>query len=656
MVSSQRSETPGYRRFLPAIILMVTDAIAICAALLISFMLRFEGNQLNSQLQQYFIPVNYTSLIITLVAIIATFNLFRLYRYAWRFASLDMLGSIVLANVIGTFELFLIQAIFTHPTYPRSIYFIFAVISIVFIGAERIFLRLMNIWQAKNFSLITSLISSSGQKRVVILGGGSEGARLLNALREDIHIPYRIIGFLDDLPHRKGLYIRGVRVLGPLNNLYKLLEEELIDEVFIVLSNTNSPQIRDLVMACRRRKVPVMIIPAITDVLNRKVKARLEEISVEDLLRRPPVQTNMKSIGNFINNKRVLITGAGGSIGSEICRQIISNNPSQIILLGHGENSIHLIYHELIHNYPAMANRISQVICSVTDTVRVNQVFRQFKPQIVYHAAAHKHVPIMEANVVEAVHNNVFGTDNIATACGRYEVEAMLLISTDKAVNPTSIMGATKWLCEEVLRSLSVVYPKTQFITVRFGNVLGSRGSVIPLFREQIRRGGPVTVTHPEMTRYFMTIPEAVQLVLQASAIGNSGELFLLDMGQPVKIIDLARDMIKLSGFEPDIDIAIVFTGLRPGEKIFEELTYSDAVVETAACDRLFIVRRKQFFSPLELRSIINDFADLVEGGDNRGVISTLERVVPAFINRYEMQNTYKLKPNEIDNVESPLN
>ena len=203
---------------------------------------------------------------------------------------------------------------------------------------------------------------------------------------------------------------------------------------------------------------------------------------------------------------------------------------------------------------------------------------------------------------------------------------------------------------------MSVVYPKTQFITVRFGNVLGSRGSVIPLFREQIRRGGPVTVTHPEMTRYFMTIPEAVQLVLQASAIGNSGELFLLDMGQPVKIIDLARDMIKLSGFEPDIDIAIVFTGLRPGEKIFEELTYSDAVVETAAYDRLFIVRRKQFFSPLELRSIINDFADLVEGGDNRGVISTLERVVPAFINRYEMQNTYKLKPNEIDNVESPLN
>jgi FlaA1/EpsC-like NDP-sugar epimerase len=499
-------------------------------------------------------------------------------------------------------------------------------------------------------------MSSSGQKRVVILGGGSEGARLLNALREDIHIPYRIIGFLDDLPHRKGLYIRGVRVLGPLNNLYNLLEEELIDEVFIVLSNTNSPQIRELVMACRRRKVSVMIIPAITDVLNRKVKARLEEISVEDLLRRPPVQTNMKSIGNFLNNKRVLITGAGGSIGSEICRQIISNNPSQIILLGHGENSIHLIYHELIHNYPDMGNRISQVICSVTDSVRVNQVFRQFKPQIVYHAAAHKHVPIMEANVIEAVHNNVFGTDNIATACGRYEVEAMLLISTDKAVNPTSIMGATKWLCEEVLRSLSVVYPNTQFITVRFGNVLGSRGSVIPLFREQIRRGGPVTVTHPEMTRYFMTIPEAVQLVLQASAIGNSGELFLLDMGQPVKIVDLARDMIKLSGFEPDVDIPIVFTGLRPGEKIFEELTYSDAVVETAACDRLFIVRRKQFFSPLELRSIINDFADLVESGDNRSVISTLERVVPAFVNRYEMQKTYKLKPHEIDNVESPLN
>jgi FlaA1/EpsC-like NDP-sugar epimerase len=656
MVSSQGSEVQLYRRYLTIVILMATDAIAICAALLISFMLRFEGAQLFDQLKLYRVGITNISLWITLAAIIGTFNLFRLYRYAWRFASLDMLGSIVIANIIATAELLIIQKIFEHPTFPKSIYFIFAVISIVFIGAERIFLRLMNIWQAKNFNLISSLVSVSGQKRVVILGGGSEGARLLNALREDIHIPYRIVGFLDDLPHRKGLYIRGVRVLGPLNNLYKLIEEELIDEVFIVLSNTNSPQIRDLVMACRRRKVPVMIIPAITDVLNRKVKARLEEISVEDLLRRPPVQTNMKSIGNFLHNKRVLITGAGGSIGSEICRQIMAYEPSQIILLGHGENSIHLIYHELVHNFPAMASRISQVICSITDTVRVNQVFRQFKPQIVYHAAAHKHVPIMEANVIEAVHNNVFGTDNIATACGRYEVEAMLLISTDKAVNPTSVMGATKWLCEEVLRSLSVVYPNTQYITVRFGNVLGSRGSVIPLFREQIRRGGPVTVTHPEMTRYFMTIPEAVQLVLQASAIGNSGELFLLDMGQPVKIVDLARDMIKLSGYEPDIDIPIVFTGLRPGEKIYEELSAKDAVVETAACERLFIVRRKQNFSPLELRSIISDFADMVESGDNRAVIATMERVVPSFIKRYEMQNNYRLKTQEIDNVETPLN
>ena len=269
MGSSRVSEAQGYQRFLTVIILMVTDAIVLCAALLISFMLRFDGSELYKQFHQYRVEVTNYSLWVTLALMIVTFNIFRLYRYAWRFASLDMLGSIVIANVICTAELLLVQTIFEHPIFPRSIYFIFAVISIAFIGAERIFLRLMNIWQAKNINLLTSMLSSSEQKRVVILGGGSEGARLLNALREDIHIPYRIIGFLDDLPHRKGLYIRGMRVLGPLNNLYKLLEENVIDEVFIVLSNTNSPQIRDLVMACRRQKVSVMTIPAITDEIGR---------------------------------------------------------------------------------------------------------------------------------------------------------------------------------------------------------------------------------------------------------------------------------------------------------------------------------------------------------------------------------------------------
>jgi FlaA1/EpsC-like NDP-sugar epimerase len=365
-----------------------------------------------------------------------------------------------------------------------------------------------------------------------------------------------------------------------------------------------------------------------SEVLEGKASMRLEEVSVEDLLGRPPVAAQNLA-DDYVRGKRVLITGAGGSIGSELCRQVLGMDPAQLILFGHGENSLHKIHQELCARHAHYAERILIVVGSVADEIRVWQAFSEYRPQIVFHAAAHKHVPIMEANVAEAVQNNVLGTHNVAGACGRARVERMVLISTDKAVYPSSIMGATKWLCEETLNALAEKFPATRYVTVRFGNVLGSRGSVVPIFREQIRRGGPVTVTHPEMTRYFMSIPEAVHLVLQAGALGKSRDLFLLEMGTPVKIVDLARDMIRLCGFTPDEEIPIVFTGLRPGEKMHESLTTDESVMEPSSCAGLAYVRRRPHFSPEEFSPILPRLRALAEESDAASLLAYMSELVP---------------------------
>jgi len=328
------------------------------------------------------------------------------------------------------------------------------------------------------------------------------------------------------------------------------------------------------------------------------------------------------------------VTGAGGSIGSEVCRQIAALEPAALILLGHGENSIHKIYLELCEHRPAICDRLQMVIASVADEARMNQVFQAYRPNVVFHAAAHKHVPIMETNVLEAAQNNVIGTSIVAELCGRYGVEHVLLISSDKAVYPSSVMGATKWLCERIVRAMVGLYRGTNYVTVRFGNVLGSRGSVVPLFHDQIMRGGPVTVTHPDMTRYFMSIPEAVQLVLQAGAVGKSGELFLLDMGDPIRIVDLAHDMIRLCGYEPDKDIKVVFSGPRPGERLHERLAAEDEVIEPAFCKGLAIVRCSDDFSPTEVMDLLRRTHQIINRGDEDEMRGLLGQVVPQFATR----------------------
>lgn len=625
---SGRSKIP-----LATLLLMLGDVLALLGALALSFALRFEGVSFATVYDGY-VRQHIATLPFALALYVLVFAKLRLYRYAWRFASLEMAKGVVLGSFAGLLGTIVLQSMVEGSTFPRSVFIIFWMTGILSIGGVRVLLRLASLSRSYGSQAVKILQRDLRPRRVAILGGGTAGAQVLSALREDKSASYDVVGFLDDNPEKQGVYIRDVRVIGPLSKLRRLLDEKSVDEVLIALPEASGSLIRDYAMACRKHKVQVKVIPTLRDVLHGNSKTHLEDISVEDLLRRPPVCIDLKRIGTFLRDKRVLVTGAGGSIGSELCRQIIAQEPTSLVLLGHGENSINLIYQELRARRPELADRLRVVIASVADEGRINQVFHEHRPQIVFHTAAHKHVPIMETNVVEAVHNNVLGTAYVAEACGRYRTSHVLLISTDKAVYPSCVMGATKWLCERIVHGTCAAYRDTNYITVRFGNVLGSRGSVVPMFHEQIMRGGPVTVTHPEMTRYFMLIPEAVQLVLQAIAAGRSGELYLLDMGEPVKIVDLAQDMIRLCGYEPDVDIPVVFTGPRPGEKLHECLVNDDEVLEPAFCEGMSIVQRPQSYSATEVTDVLRNLRQLVTRGDSSEIYEFLSDVVPGFAER----------------------
>lgn len=628
------------------VVIMVADAFALICAMALALVLHFDQQPVWQVFKHNWYPHLLSTPLVILMYLCILYA-FRLYRYAWRFASLEMIWGVVSANSVGIAGMIVLQKLIDESTFSRSVFFIFWLLSIFFVGGVRIMLRLANLGRSHGLDALRNLRGDVRPRRVVILGGGADGARLLGALREDVLTPYDVIGFLDNTPNKHGIYIRGVRVLGPLKHLYTLLADHAVDEVLIATTNSVGTDMREYVMACRKQQVPVKMIPGLSDVLAKKTLTRLEEISVEDLLRRPPICIDLAEIGKYLTGKSVLVSGAGGSIGSELCRQIIALNPSRLVLLGHGENSIHLIHKELCHLHPAFIDRLFVTIGSISDDVRMNQVFREHQPVVVFHAAAHKHVPIMEVNVHEAVQNNVLGTRCIAETCGRNGVERMVLISTDKAVYPSSVMGATKWLCEEVTRAMAKAYPATTYVTVRFGNVLGSRGSVVPIFREQIMRGGPVTITHPQITRFFMTIPEAVQLVLQAGAIGESGELYLLDMGTPIKIVDLAHDMIRLCGLEPEKDIPVVFTGLRAGEKLHELLITNDESLAPSPCKGFSIVTRPTYFTPPELLGILRKMQQLATTSDGDALLDYLGEVVPSFASQ-------RLLAEAISSVETP--
>ncbi|MCE5314512.1 MAG: nucleoside-diphosphate sugar epimerase/dehydratase [Armatimonadota bacterium] len=611
-------------------LLVCGDLLALTAALFLSLWLHYDNLTMPQVVHQFF-QGNLACIVLSLCLYLLVFHVFRLYKYAWRFASLETVAGVVGANTIGIIVLLTVQYALKGHTLHLAVTVIFWMLSIALVGGVRVLLRMASLSANYGRGMFQIIPKDIRPRRVIILGGGSTGARLLRALMDEVTVSYDVIGFLDDSPDSKGQYIRKTRVLGPLRLLHKFLDEKAVDEVLIALPQASGIKIREYVMACRKKKVPVKIIPGMDEVLSGHTRVRLEEISVEDLLRRPPVRINLDSIGDCLGGARVMVTGAGGSIGSELCRQIMALDPATLVLLGHGENSIHHIFQELSRSFPGRADRLRVVIASVSDDVRMDQVFRAHRPHVVFHAAAHKHVPIMESNLLEAVQNNVLGTHCVAECCGRYGTQKMVLISTDKAVAPSSVMGATKWLCEEAVRAMDSEYASTDYVTVRFGNVLGSRGSVVPIFHEAIMRREPVCVTDPEMTRFFMSIPEAVQLVLQAGAAGDSGDLYVLDMGDPVRIVDLACDMIRLCGYEPNVDIPIIYTGMRPGEKLHEALTTPDEIMQAAPCDGLVSVLRPQYFVGEEMTEVVNRMRKLIVSGNTVEMRSLLEEVVPGF-------------------------
>jgi len=495
-----------------------------------------------------------------------------LYKKFWHVASIDELAKIILAFIVfNVFQYSFLVLLKSQVNYfdgiPNSLPLIDSFITYIFFSASRFSIRLIErLEQRKN-------LHGTGEK-VLIYGAGKAGVKIVEEMQRHPNYGLNPVGFIDDDRKKAGLKIRGISVLGDNDILADAIKTYKISKVVIAMTLLKGEEVRNIVNICTKLGVKTRTLPNTFELLDNRVRIdSIRDIQIEDLLKRDPIQTDIKQVRNLIKSKTVLVTGAGGSIGSELCRQILSCNPSKLILLGHGENSIFEIQNELHTRKKKNLNHviIESVIADVRNKKRINQTIRDYMPDMVFHAAAHKHVPLMEANPCEAVTNNIQGTKNLIEACAKYDIQNFVMISTDKAVNPTSIMGATKRMAEMVVLKAAKEYNKN-YVVVRFGNVLGSRGSVVLTFKRQIAEGGPITITHQDIVRYFMTIPEAVQLVLQAAEIGSGGEIFVLDMGKPIKIIDLAHDMINLSGYKVGEDIKIVTTGLRPGEKLYEEL------------------------------------------------------------------------------------
>lgn len=532
---------------------------------------------------------------------------FKLYTRMWSVASVRELLTIAYAVTISVVVASLIQQFVNKDIYFR-VMAVTWMLHIIMIGGSRFLLRLLNDKESfKNPGVI---------KRVLIVGAGQGGTMLAKNLLNTLEKDAQPVGFVDDDPNKKNLNVMGLPVWGTTKDLTRIVNEYGIDEIIIAIPSLGKMGIKSIYDECAKTAVTIKIMPKIEDVMTGKVSVNeMREVEINDLLGREEVQLDMLAISQKLTDKTILVTGAGGSIGSEICRQVLKFSPEKLILVGHGENSIYTIHMELIQRYPEI--EITPMIADVQDRDRILEIMKRYTPAVVYHAAAHKHVPLMEYNPREAFKNNVLGTKNVAEAAHAAGVEKFVLVSTDKAVNPPNVMGATKRFAEMVIQDLAT-RSNTVFAAVRFGNVLGSRGSVVPLFKQQILAGGPVTVTHPGMTRYFMTIPEASRLVLQAGTLAQGGEVFVLDMGEPVKIVDLARNLIQLSGYTEE-EIGIEFSGIRPGEKMYEELLNEKEIQQQHVYPKIHIGKantmeseKLQYLLELAMSMKENDMKQLV--------------------------------------------
>ena len=545
-----------------AVILVFADVLSISASYFAALMLRFDF--IYSNIPSEYLEGYIRSLPYWLIVTVATFYILRLYHSVWSFAGVSELIRMVAAYLI-LIPFYVGGCLVMDLSMPRSFYFIGYIVSFCLTIGVRFSYRLLRVYLERVRSI------GSPKERVMIIGGGSAGQILIREFLNSHWLNTKVCCVVDDNPYKKGKLINGVTIEGDRHDIPSLVEKHHIDRIIFAIPTASVQERKEILNICKECGCKLQTIPGIYQLVNEEVSvSKLRDVEITDLLGREQLQVNNDEILKMISQKTVLVTGGGGSIGSELCRQIASADPGCLVIFDIYENNAYAIQQELIRNYPGL--NLVTLIGSVRNKNRIRYVMKTYRPDVVFHAAAHKHVPLMEDSPNEAIKNNVLGTYKTAVAAAKYGVKKFVLISTDKAVNPTNIMGASKRLCEMVVQMMDRKSSDTDFVAVRFGNVLGSNGSVIPLFKRQIASGGPVTVTDKRIIRYFMTIPEAVSLVLQASYYARGGEIFVLDMGEPVKIDDMARNLIRLSGYTPDVDIRIVYTGLRPGEKLYEEL------------------------------------------------------------------------------------
>ena len=609
------------RRYLLPCILLLTDIVIMFTSSWFAVLIRFS---MDERQYPFYMAAIMSNLPFFIFIHLLFFYQFKLYHRAWRYAGNRELMAIVLANLCGiVLSYMVINNVFQLPYFAKRSMSKGIFVSCFFfdtflIGASRLFVR----WAENN----SEREARQGKPiRVLIVGAGDAGNIILRDIRQREN--RNVVGFVDDDDTKWGQIMNGIKVYGGRESICSLVKELRVDEIIIAIPSMEARAMSDLAEICSSSGAKVQILPAFfTSLDSDKVRVRdLRPLEIEDLLNRDPVQMNLKEIGNYLTGKTVLITGAGGSIGSEICRQVLRMQPAKLILLGRGENSIYEINRELSEKAPQGV--LIPYIMNITNQEGMEEIYRTYHPQVVFHAAAHKHVPLMEAEPEEAVYNNATGFWYTAELAGQYGVERFVLISTDKAVNPTSVMGATKRLTEKLGQALNKKYPNTKYMAVRFGNVLGSRGSVVPLFKKQLAAGGPLTVTHEEMKRYFMTIPEASQLVIEAGSMGNGGEVFVLDMGEPVKIMDLAKKMISLSGLVLGQDIEIKVTGLRPGEKLFEELMTAEEGTEATTHKKIF----RAILQDEEPETLLAQMRTLQSLKDEDAIIAQMQAMIPTY-------------------------
>lgn len=606
------------------IALLIMDTMSIVIASFAAIYIRFDF-QFNAIPKEYMAKFEYI-LPFNIGFTILFFVIWKLYKSVWRYASATEMLNIVFATCCASVAQFVLCQL-TNQKMPRSYYIIYLFLLFAMTCGIRFSYRILRIINMKR----TEIAQKKTGNNVMLIGGGAATNAILKEAESSQFVSMNIKCIIDDNPGCHGKFLRGVPIVGGREKIADAVGQYSIDEIIFAIPSASNKVRKEILDICKETGCKLRTLPGIYQLINGDVSvSKLKEVEIEDLLGRDPIQINTEEVLNSVHNKVILVTGGGGSIGSELCRQIAAHHPKQLIILDIYENSVYEIQQELLRKYPELNQVV--LIASVRNTARIEKIFETYRPDIVYHAAAHKHVPLMETSPNEAIKNNVFGTYKTAQAAAKYGVKKFVLISTDKAVNPTNIMGASKRICEMVIQMMNHT-TDTNFVAVRFGNVLGSNGSVIPLFKQQIAAGGPVTVTDPNIIRYFMTIPEAVSLVLQAGAYAKGGEIFVLDMGEPVKIVDLARNLILLSGHKPDEDIQIVFTGLRPGEKLYEEMLMKEEGMQETANKLIHIGKPIQMDEEKFLKQLEEIKEHVVEEPDD--IREWVQRMVPT----YSIQN-----------------